>query len=142
VPVITDTGLRERCFGRFEGRTFADVEATDPASARRWRQRDPAFEPPGGESLDAFFARVLGAARRLCAAHPDAQVALVAHGGVLDCLYRAATGVALEAPRTWPVPNAAVNRLLVTGEGLSLVAWGDARHLEGETARDELGPVA
>lgn len=142
VPVTLDAGLRERGFGRYEGRTFTEVEAEDPVAARRWRQRDPAFEPPGGESLTAFSARVVATARRLCAAHPGAQVALVAHGGVLDCLYRAATGTPIEAPRAWPIPNAAVNRLLLTAEGLSLVAWGDERHLEGAAARDELGPVA
>ena len=48
-------------------------------------------------------------------------IALVAHGGVMDCLYRAAVRVALEAPRSWQLGNAAVNRLLYTAEGFTLV---------------------
>ena len=58
---------------------------------------------------------------------------LVAHGGVMDVLYRAATRLALQAPRTWLLPNTAVNRLLWTPEGLSLVGWADTTHLDGRS---------
>ena len=53
-----------------------------------------------------------------------------AHGGVMDVLYRAATRLDLQAPRTWYLPNCAINRLLWTPEGLTLIGWGDTRHLE------------
>lgn len=73
----------------------------------------------------------------LAARHPGEHVVLVAHGGVLDVLYRAATRQALQAPRTWLLGNAAINRLLWTpGHGLSLVGWGDTLHLD-TAARDE-----
>jgi len=45
-------------------------------------------------------------------------------------LYRAATGQDLQAPRTWHLGNAALNRLLWHPEGLSLVGWGDVGHLQ------------
>ena len=61
---------------------------------------------------------------------------LVAHGGVLDVLYRLATGQELQAPRTWQLTNAAINRLLWTPEGLTLVGWADTQHLDTAT-RDE-----
>jgi len=44
-------------------------------------------------------------------------------------LYRAATRQDLQAPRTWHLGNAAINRLLWTPQGLSLVGWGDVGHL-------------
>ena len=59
---------------------------------------------------------------------------LVAHGGVMDLLYRAATGQELQAPRTWQLGNTAINRLLWTPEGLTLVGWSDTSHLDdGDT---------
>jgi probable phosphoglycerate mutase len=64
------------------------------------------------------------------------QIVLVAHGGVLDVLYRIATGQELQAPRTWQLGNASINRLLWTPQGFSLVGWADTRHLDQET-RDE-----
>jgi len=129
LEVVAEPRLRERAFGHFEGRTFADIEANSPDEARRWRTRDPEFAPEGGESLIVFRQRVTAVAAELAARHPADQVVLVAHGGVMDVLYRAATGQELQAPRTWHLGNAAINRLLWTPQGFSLVGWGDTAHL-------------
>ena len=130
LPVITDTGLRERAFGHFEGCTFQEIEERWPEDATRWRQREPGFGPGGGEALRDFYARCVQAALNLASRHAGQTIALVAHGGVLDCLYRAAVGIELQAPRSWQVANATVNRMLWTPQGLSLVGWNDAAHLE------------
>ena len=129
VPVQAEPGLRERSFGEFEGRTFAEIEKELPAQAQRWRQRDPTFTPAGGESLLMLEARVLSVAARLAAQHPGEQIALFAHGGVMDILYRAATRLDLQAARTWALGNTAVNRLLWSPQGFSLVGWADVQHL-------------
>ena len=124
-----DARLRERGFGRFEGLSFEEIEQRWPDEAARWRRREPDFGPGGGEALQSFFARCVEAALRIARAHAGQHVALVAHGGVLDCLYRAATRAEMTAARTWQVNNAVVNRLLATGEGFTLVGWNDDRHL-------------
>ncbi len=125
-----EPALRERGFGRFEGQTFAEIELGWPEQARRWRQRDPHFAPEGGESLVQLYTRVVAAAEQLAARHPGEQIALVGHGGVMDVLYRAATRLDLQATRTWHLGNAAINRLLWTPQGFSLVGWGDTGHLD------------
>jgi probable phosphoglycerate mutase len=130
VQVQPEPGLRERCFGVFLGRTFAEVELESPELARRWRQRDPHFAPEGGESLLQLFERVTTTAHTLAARHPGELIALVGHGGVLDALYRAATRLDVQAPRSWHLGNAAINRLLWSPEGLALVGWGDTAHLD------------
>jgi probable phosphoglycerate mutase len=137
LAVTAHTGLRERAFGDFQGRTFAEIEAELPEAALHWRQRTPNWAPPGaGESLLALRERVLRTVNELAARHVGEQIVLVAHGGVMDVLYRAATHLDLQAPRTWQLPNTAVNRLLWTPEGLSLVGWADTTHLE-QRSRDE-----
>ncbi|MFO1329687.1 MAG: histidine phosphatase family protein [Rubrivivax sp.] len=132
LPVQHHTGLRERGFGRFEGLTFSEIDQRWPEDARRWRQRDTDFAPGGGEALTGFHARCVAAAGELAARHRGQSILLVSHGGVLDCLYRAATGAALDAPRSWALGNAAVNRLLHTDAGFTLVGWNDTRHLADE----------
>ena len=132
LTVHPEPGLRERAFGRFEGMSFAEIEATLPDQAKRWRERDPEFEPEGGESLLVFRERVTRIASKLAARHPGQLVALVAHGGVMDVLYRAATRQELQAPRTWQLGNAAINRMLWTPEGFSLVGWSDTAHLAAD----------
>ena len=129
--VTAHTGLRERHFGEFQGRTFAEIEAELPDHAFQWRKRVPDWTPPGGgESLVALRERILKTVDELAAQHTGQQIVLVAHGGVLDILYRAATRLDLQAPRTWQLTNTAVNRLLWTPQGLSLVGWGDTSHLD------------
>ena len=51
---------------------------------------------------------------------------------MLDCLYRAVIGVALDVLRSWALGNVAVNRLLHTDAGFTLVGWNDTRHLDAE----------
>ncbi len=129
-------GLRERAFGVFEGRTHAEIEADWPQDALLWRQRVPDWAPQGGESPLTLQQRVTETLTHIAARHAGEHIALVAHGGVLDMLYRIATGQAVDAPRTWALGNCAINRLLWTPESLTLVGWADTGHLDAG-ARDE-----
>ena len=139
LAVVKEVGLRERDFGDFEGKTFAEIELLLPEQSQRWRKRDPEFYPSGGETLVTLRARVLEAAVRVAAQHPGEQIALVGHGGVMDVLYRAATGLDIQAPRTWTLTNAAINRLLWTPEGFTLVGWADTQHLDEDVLDEAAG---
>lgn len=132
-PLVASQDLRERCFGSFEGKTYAELEAQWPEASLRWRKREPDWAPPGGESLLALRQRISNTVAAMAAQHVGGQIVLVAHGGVMDVLYRLATGQDLQAPRTWHLGNAAINRLLWTPDGLTLVGWGDTAHLEEAT---------
>ena len=130
--------LRERCFGRFEGRTFKEIEESWPDEAHAWRKRHPDWAPPdGGETLLQLRERVQRAVCELAQRHPGELIVIVAHGGVLDALYRVATGQEVNSPRTWELPNGAINRLLWTPGGLSLVGWSDTQHLAEGAAADD-----
>ena len=130
LEVRPDPGLRERGFGVFEGRTYREIENDLPEQAARWRRREPDFGAEGGETLAGFYDRAIASATRLAARHPGQSIVLVTHGGVLDCLYRAATRIDLQAPRTWTLGNTSLNRLLHTEGGFTLVGWGDSHHLD------------
>jgi len=136
VELRAEPGLRERGFGFFEGMTFAEIEQRHPDDSRRWRQREADFAPGGGERLADFAARAVGAVAAIAARHRGQHIAVVSHGGVLDALYRAASRIALDAPRTWQLGNASINRLLHGEHGFTLVGWADRFHLE-DAALDE-----
>ena len=132
LPVHTHAGLRERHFGRFEGKTWSEIETGWPDEALAWRKRVPDFAPEGGENLLTLRERIANTVHELAARHPGEQVVMVAHGGVLDVLYRLATGQDIQAPRTWTLDNAGINRLLWTPDGLTLVGWADIGHLQDD----------
>ncbi len=130
LAVTPEPELRERFYGSFEGRTHDELLRDQAALFERWRAREPDFAlPDGGESLRAFAARVERVIRRIAAAHPGARVAVVTHGGVLDCVYRLATGIALDAAREHHLLNASINLISWDGERFALSAWGDVAHL-------------
>ena len=136
LAVRLHTDLRERHFGDMQGLTWQTIYEQHPEVAHAWRARVPDFAPAGGETLLALQARVAGVVQQLASAHTGELIVLVAHGGILDMLYRVATGEALQTKREWDLSNAAINRLLWTPQGLQLLAWGDRRHLEDD-ALDE-----
>ena len=136
LPLTEHASLRERHFGHWQGQTYAEIEQQWPDLSELWRRRLPEFGPEGGETLQTFSDRCVAAFATLAGPHEGQTVVIVTHGGVLDCLYRAASHMALNAPRTWELPNTGINRLLYTGEGFTLVGWADTYHLEAQ-ALDE-----
>lgn len=132
--VVADEGLRERSFGVFQGKTFDEIREAFPQQSSDWRRRIPEWAPEGGESLVQLRERVSRAMSGLAARHCGEQIVVVAHGGVLDTLYRLATRQEVNSPRTWQLPNAAINRLLWTPEGFTLVGWSDTQHLDHESS--------
>ena len=75
-------GLREMCFGAFEGRNYEEMEH-DPAY-RAWVDGGCMGRCPGGESRVEFFERVCAAFERLADAAVRAgenTLVIAAHGG-------------------------------------------------------------
>jgi len=133
IMLQTDAQLRERAYGVFEGMLYQDIQDEYPADFTLWQARDIDAVMPHGErmaeSFRQFFDRVIGALLRVAAQHPGQTVAVVAHGGVLECAYREARGIQLDSPRDFQVKNASINRFTVEGGKLVLTSWGEVDHL-------------
>ena len=123
-------GLREQAFGQLEGLQVPIIQAEHPQLWAQWLEQRADFAlPGGGESLRSFFARVLADIDELARRHAGARVAVVTHGGVLDMLWRAAHGLALDGLRQCEIPNTGINRLRWADGRLQVVGWADATHL-------------
>jgi len=136
LPVRLDAGLRERAYGVFQGHDSAEIAEKFPDAHAQWQTRDPGFEPAGGESHRAFHHRVLHALAPIVAAHPGGRIAVVTHGGVLDCVYRHAASLPLDAPRQYVLLNTSINVVEAEGETLRIVRWADVDHLGGGSDDD------
>ncbi len=138
-PVHHDPVWRERAYGVIEGHTPEGVAEKWPDLHEGWRSRDPDFPVPGGESLQAFADRVTAALEALVRApRPVGTLVVVAHGGVLDIIYRQVRGLDLRAPREHSLVNAALNHLRHADQGWQILSWGDDSHLQA--VADEVEP--
>lgn len=86
MDVILDPQLRERDVGEWSGLTRAEIDERFPSQIQAWREGRVVV----GETREALSGRVLEAARRISAAHPEGVVLVVSHGGALRMLRHAA----------------------------------------------------
>jgi len=135
--ILPDVRLRERAFGIFEGLTHTEMKERNPEEYVLFRKRDPDYSVPGGETPRQFYERSLACFHELAARHPGARVVVVAHGLILDTLYRAAHGHDLTASRTLELINASLNVFHHANDGWRMIAWGDRAHLETVTVYQE-----
>ena len=134
--VILDRRLRERHYGVFQGMTYAEAKERLPEDYERFRSKDPDFAFQSGESLKLFNERCLSYFREVVERHKGQNLLVFTHGGVLEMLYRHATGRGLSSARDFEIPNAALNRLEFGAGGWRVDAWADLSHLT--TALDDL----
>ena len=136
LPVHIDSALRERCYGAFEGLMYDEISLQHPEAFALWQSRDPQARFPAGEreaeTLEEFHQRSVDVITRIAQQHPDQRIVIVTHGGVLDCLYRAAHDLPMTSPRDFAILNAAINRLHWDGHKFRVLQWGDAAHIEAD----------
>ena len=96
----------------------------------------PPFAPEGGESLIALRERITATTTPW---HPGMWAGRSCWwptAACWTCCTAPPPDRTFKAPRTWQLGNAAINRLLWTPDGLSLVGWADTQHLDN-AVRDE-----
>lgn len=126
-----DERLRERHYGAFQSLTYDEARERFPDDYHRFETRDPGFAlSAGGESLIEFAERVRSTLEAIAGRHRGGSVLIVTHGGVLDIVHRLATGMHLQAPRDFGIPNAALNWIAWDGVAWSLIRWAEQRHLD------------
>ena len=134
--VVLDENLRERHYGAFQGMTYAEAKERFPEGYARFSAKDPAYDFGTGEALKHFNDRSLLFIQEVVRRHEGESLLLFTHGGVLEMVYRHATGRGLSTPRDFELPNAALNRIEIGPAGWRVWAWADIGHLS--VALDDL----
>lgn len=117
--------LVERNYGSAEGLTGDEIDRKFPDGA----------EVPGRETRDEVAARVMPALHALAAAHPGANLIVVAHGGVI----RTVLNVVDPDNHVDPIRNGSIHSFRHVDGGLELIAFDDPIELESlDCADDEL----
>ena len=124
VPRI-EPDLREYHLGAWEGVSYATLAREHRLFERM--QKDPDWEPGGGESARQVAERIARSLRAIAARHAGERVIVVSHGGALTL----GLGLLLdETPAAWRrvMDNCAVSDLAFA-PAPSLVVWNEVAHL-------------
>ena len=111
-------GLREFCYGVFEGLTRREIDERFPGAMAAWLEGDRGFAVEGGESRAEVHARAHAAVRSFLVEAPQRHVVIVAHGGVMRQLLSACFGGAGE-PRGLSFGNTATHVIHVEPDAWS-----------------------
>jgi probable phosphoglycerate mutase len=129
-PLVLEPRLREMHFGEWQGLTYAEIQACQPAALAAWEADWLNNAPPGGETLTQLVERVQAVYHEILAAHPDGTVLLVGHGGALQALLCMALGLPPERFWQLQLDNTGLADLRIYPEGAILNLFNDTCHLE------------
>jgi probable phosphoglycerate mutase len=131
--------LEEWYGGDWEFKEFEDLLVEHPEMPERILRQDPLFFlAPGSEPQDVFQHRVAGAVEASIAAHPEGDVWIVCHGGVINAYVGALLGIRDQEMFFLP-PNTSLNTVRVTGDDRSVWFLADDTHLtQPELFTDEV----
>ena len=124
-----EADFREIDFGRWEGLTMEEIEATDPALHREWMERLESFEFPAGESRSGFDERVQSGLERLRGSGASSAL-VVSHKGPICSIAKHLLGHPLEEHEP---PLAGI---------VSLYRGNDGSWLQGRRGSDPVGLTA
>ena len=93
-PVRLEPDFREIDFGRWEGMTKQEIEASEPLLYEEWQEKAMGFDFPGGEPRAAFRARVLRGLERLERSGATSALVVV-HKGTIRTIAERLLGVPL-----------------------------------------------
>jgi len=121
--------LAEWFGGAWEMREFEDLFAEHPEVLGLIRSQDPIWHlAPGGEPGTAFQHRVVDAVETILAAHPDGDVWVVCHGGVINAYLGHV--LAIEEQEMFMLPDhTSLNTVVVRGDERRLWFLNDTAHL-------------
>jgi len=143
ITPITDPRLRERSYGIYEGQHWRDLmrpvnsqdeEDSAGTTQKRLNLRQPDAPVPEGESLIEFNQRIQSAFESLAQEYAGQRVAVFAHGGVIDIVWRHTHQLDLLAQRPRPIPNTSINHFEIK---MAPVLWQPIRW----EITDHLNPV-
>lgn len=123
-------GLREIFLGEWEGLSSEEIAARYPDAWARWVKEPDWDLVPGGEGAATFEARVAATLDEIAERHPQGDVLVVTHGGVIQVALHRIVGKGSRGIFLFKIQNASIS-LIERRSGRPVVAGvNDVAHLE------------
>ena len=132
--VQLDPRLRERHYGVLEGLNLTEILAKHPGVYHELIAEKPDYQIPEGETHRQHYHKNIRVIEEWADQKPGATALLVAHGGVLDNVFRYVARLDLDQPRCVLPANASLSVIqygsFYGSTRWVIKTWGDAAHLE------------
>ena len=138
LPHEYNANLRERSFGIFEGKNFAEIEEKYPEEFLRYKERNPEFVVPGGESIQQMYKRITSEIESVARKFKDQKVLIVSHGLVLEMMMYRTFNLRLDEPRAFSINNSSISSFYIDENNWFLKEWGVIEHLVSLNVLNEL----
>jgi alpha-ribazole phosphatase len=109
-PLI-EPEFMEQSFGRWEGMSWAEMQARDPDVYAAFWENPTRNAPPDGESFEAQMRRTAAPIERLNSAFAGRDILAVSHGGTIRAAVAHALGLTPEAAMAIVIDNLSLTRL-------------------------------
>ncbi len=132
IPLTLTHELREMDCGDFDGKTWVELRAAHQDKVNIFYRESAGGAFPGGESKAGFQARIDAFLEKMVALHPGKRILLVAHGGVLQRIFRRVAGVGGANTLLPLAGNASVSEFLYSSnqQAWQLTLWNYREHLK------------
>jgi broad specificity phosphatase PhoE len=123
-------GLREIYLGEWEGLRTEDIAERFPDAWAKWGEKPDWDLVPGGEGAARFETRVIATLDEILDRHPQGDVLLVTHGGVIQVALHRVIGRPSRGLFPFKIQNASVSVIEVRDGRMIIAGSNDVAHLE------------
>jgi len=128
VGVSYEDDLVEAHIGEWEYKTFEEILASDDTVMRNVLGQEAIWHlAPGGETVDSLRMRVAGVLDRILERHPEGDIFVICHGGVINACIGPLLGI--ENEMFFLPENTSVNSVVVEGDERRVRFLNDILHL-------------
>ncbi|MGE5597664.1 MAG: histidine phosphatase family protein [Hyphomicrobiales bacterium] len=131
VPMQVVPDLRELHYGEWEMQKERLIAKSHPEQFQLMRAEDPAWRPPGGETIGEVRRRTSHALHTIARRHRHQTVLVVTHGTAINCMLAEVLGMAPEYTFRFDVANCALSEVEARGQKLVVTLLNDRSHIAG-----------
>jgi len=139
LEIKKDADFREVSVGRWQGKTFEEVNENYKEEREKQRKNPGTFTFPGGESYKTAQKRVVSALLKAIKENEGKTIALATHGGIVRALFAYFMNKPIENLPDIPiVSNASVTEVLFENGEYKVLKFGFDEFLKNKTEAENI----
>jgi probable phosphoglycerate mutase len=125
----TRAALDDIDYGEWQGRTYDEIQQSDPAGFESWMQQPDKTRIPGADTLQQTSVRAVGALQAALDLRPDATLIIVSHDSINRLILLHVLQMPLARYHDLQQSPCGISRLAFIGSGWKIRSMNETAHL-------------